>query len=65
MPELLCDVSPLLQSDLIETRQAQNGHLSYRFKGIAMAWCNSLLEASRVAHILIRAGRGPSIEQAV
>jgi hypothetical protein len=64
-PDVPCAVNTLVQPDLIETRHAKNGRLLYRIKGIAMAWCNSLLEALRVAHIMIRAGKAPSLEQVV
>jgi hypothetical protein len=60
-----CPIAESVRPDLVETRQAKNGRPLYRIKGIAMAWCNSLLEALRVAHILIRAGRASTIELAV
>jgi hypothetical protein len=60
--DMWCPIAVSVRPDLIETRQATNGRLRYRIKGIAMAWCSSLLEALRVAHILIRAGRAPAIE---
>jgi hypothetical protein len=61
--DALCPISPLAQRGMIEVKDSQNGK-RYRIKGIAMAWCNSLIEALRVAHILIRSGHVPPIDQA-
>lgn len=65
MTENLCPISPLVHAEMIETRQDRNGQTKYRIKGIVMAWCDSLLEALRVAHILIRAGRVSLAELAI
>lgn len=65
MTDSLCPISPLVQAEMIETRQDRNGQIKYRVKGIVMAWCDSLLEALRVAHILIRAGRVSLSELAI
>lgn len=58
-----CPVVGGMQPELVETRLLANGRTGFRIRGIAMAWCNSALEALRVAHILIRAGYAGPVNQ--
>jgi hypothetical protein len=52
----VCLVSPLLRAGLVEARPRELGG-GYRVRGFPMAWCTSIAEALRIAHILLRAGR--------
>ena len=47
----------LLADHRLETRSDQRGRLRYRVAGLAMAWCNSVAEAIKVASILQRTPR--------
>jgi hypothetical protein len=48
--------NPLLRRGLVEIKASRSGK-RYRVKGLPMAWCSSLMEALRIAHILLRSGR--------